>query len=209
MLRRLKRSMQLCRAAPAFTSTAYYHAPALKHAIERGLAACSQVNRVTANPLTGIVLAEFDQRVEATQIAELLRDTLPNGRNGDSSANANARALRSARDLPDSHSASRNSASNSGDLNRSAHHAWHCREVQAATDQLGSSRGGLSALAGAERLESCEPNRLPEREARSPFTILLDQFDSMPTALLIAAAGISIVTGAIADGVRDWRSSRD
>jgi hypothetical protein len=90
--------MQLCRAAPAFTSTAYYHAPALKHAIERGLAACSQVNRVTANPLTGIVLAEFDQRVEATQIAELLRDTLPNGRNGDSSANANARALRSARE---------------------------------------------------------------------------------------------------------------
>jgi P-type Ca2+ transporter type 2C len=73
--------------------------------------------------------------------------------------------------------------------------------VEAAADRLGSSRRGLSGQAAAERLDSSGPNRLPEREARSPFTILLDQFDSMPTALLIAAAGISIVTGAIADAI--------
>jgi len=180
-----------------------YHAPALKHAIERGLAACNQVNRVTANPLTGNVLVEFDRRVNATRIAELLQGTLPNGRNGHSSANADARATRSVSEVPDFQSASRTSASSpvEGDLNRSAKDGWHCREVRAVAHRLGSSRKGLSDGIAVKRLGSYGPNRLPEREARSPFALLLNQFDSMPTALLIAAAGISIVTGAIADAI--------
>jgi Ca2+-transporting ATPase len=169
-----------------------YNVPDLKHTIERGLAAFSQVNRVTANPLTGNVLVEFDQRVDATRIAELLRGTLPDGRNGYTSANANTRAARSVSDVPVFHSTSQKSASRpaQGTPDKSAENAWHCSEVEAAADRLGSSRRGLSAQTAAERLESSGPNRLPERGAHSPFTVLLDQFDSMPTALLIAAAGI-------------------
>jgi Ca2+-transporting ATPase len=181
-----------------------YHSPALKHTIERELASCNQINRVSANPLTGNVLVEFDKRLDSKGIAELLKDAINSSRIGRPSANPNSRPLRSGSYGSDASSAPRNAGPApviAGDLRRFAEDAWHCREAQAVADRLGSSRKGLSEGVAAERLRSCGPNRLPEREARSPFALLLDQFDSMPTALLMAAAGISIVTGAIADAI--------
>jgi Ca2+-transporting ATPase len=185
-----------------------YHSTALKHAIERELASRSQINRVSANPLTGNVLVEFDKRLDWRTIAKLLQDATRNGNNSsraDSiSAKPNSHAPRSASDAPDASSGPRSGAplhAAADQLNACLKDAWHCREVRAVADLLASSKKGLSERVAAQRLGSCGPNRLPEREARSPFTILLDQFDSMPTALLIAAAGISIFTGAITDAI--------
>ncbi len=185
-----------------------YHCPALKNSIERGLAVCNQVNRVSANPLTGNVLVEFDHRLDSTRIAELLQDAIGDGnnsgRNGRPWADPDLGSFPSASEASAASSAPHSGAqapTTDGRLRKSAQESWHCAEVQAAADRLGSSRRGLSERVAAERLGSCGPNRLPEQEARSRFTILLDQFNSMPTALLIAAAGISIFTGAIADAI--------
>ncbi len=45
------------------------------------------------------------------------------------------------------------------------------------------------------------PNLLPESVPRSGLSILIEQFNSIPNALLGAAAGLSILTGGIADAV--------
>jgi P-type Ca2+ transporter type 2C len=141
-----------------------YHSPALKHAIERELALRNQINRVSANPLTGNVLVAFDKRLDSRRIAELLQDAIRRWKQflaiGRPSANPNSRPLRSGSDAPDASSARRNAGPApviAGDLRKSAEDAWHCREAQAVADRLGSSRKGLSELVAAERLRSCGP----------------------------------------------------
>jgi hypothetical protein len=56
-----------------------YHCPALKHAIERELALRHQIERVSANPLTGNVLVEFDKRIDPSEIATLLQEIIRAG----------------------------------------------------------------------------------------------------------------------------------
>ena len=60
---------------------------------------------------------------------------------------------------------------------------------------------GLSKEAALERLRRYGPNRLPEASHRSKFDILINQVNSLPVALLGIAAGISAVTGGIADAL--------
>jgi Ca2+-transporting ATPase len=60
---------------------------------------------------------------------------------------------------------------------------------------------GLSRVAAKENLKKYGPNILPESAPRSGLSILLDQFKSLPVALLSVAAGLSILTGGLADSV--------
>jgi P-type Ca2+ transporter type 2C len=184
-----------------------YHCPALKHEIERELALRQQIERVSANPLTGNVLVEFDKRIDPSRIAALLREIIRIGHHparSRSSTYLNSRSARSA-------VSSRNGASfGNGDrpaslvndaFSNSGESGWHRRDASAVAAHFGSSKNGLSEQAAADRLDTCGLNRLPELEARSSWTILLDQFNSMPTVLLLAAAGISILTGGLTDAL--------
>jgi Ca2+-transporting ATPase len=181
-----------------------YHSRGLKHAIERELASHNQVKRVSANPLTGNVLVEFDRRLDAKSVVALLENAISQtgalARCGHASDNLHTHSPKSF----SSGSADPASGANGtvADPPRGAgSNAWHSRELAAVAAQLGSSKNGLSEAVAAERLAACGPNRLPELAGRSSLAILLDQFDSMPTALLIAAAGISIFTGALGDAL--------
>ena len=60
---------------------------------------------------------------------------------------------------------------------------------------------GLSEDYAKENFKKYGPNILPESVPRSGLSILIDQFKSLPVALLGAAAGLSIVTGGIADAL--------
>jgi Ca2+-transporting ATPase len=60
---------------------------------------------------------------------------------------------------------------------------------------------GLSEESAKEKLKKFGPNILPEAVPRSGFSILIGQFKSLPVALLGAAAGISILTGGVADAL--------
>ncbi len=181
-----------------------YHSSESKYAIERELALRPHINRVTANPLTGNVLVEFDQQIEPSEIAALLEKIATAGH---SHGNASAADLSSE---PSSRAHGKRNGNSRPRGKRllsliapaieiSGQNGWHRQEAKATLAKLGSSRDGLPEELAAARLQVCGPNRLPELQARSGWNILLDQFDSLPTVLLLAAAGISVLTGGISD----------
>jgi P-type Ca2+ transporter type 2C len=184
-----------------------YHSPASKHTIERELALRQEIKSVSANPLTGNVLVEFDKQVEPGRIAQLLHEVV-GGKNYHTRTglhlNLNSHAAMSTVGRRNGRSRTRDDtapqSSNDG-LVDSGNNGWHLHDVKAIAAHLGSSKNGLPAQLAAKRLEACGPNRLPELQARSDWAILLDQFDSLPTVLLLGAAGISILTGGLSDAL--------
>jgi Ca2+-transporting ATPase len=79
---------------------------------------------------------------------------------------------------------------------------WHTVDASSALALLDSTeRVGLSSEAVQERLRRYGPNLLPESLPRSKFSILVDQFKSLPVALLGTAAGVSLLTGGLADAL--------
>jgi len=79
---------------------------------------------------------------------------------------------------------------------------WHEMTGEAVLAHFATSREqGLSPAAFQQNLALYGANELPETEPRSELDILLDQFKSLPVALLGAAAGISLLTGGLIDAV--------
>ncbi|HQR40194.1 MAG TPA: HAD-IC family P-type ATPase, partial [Blastocatellia bacterium] len=70
----------------------------------------------------------------------------------------------------------------------------------AVLSALGSSRTGLSTAEAARRLTRYGPNRLAPPEAHSRLRLLLAQFRSPITLLLVVAAGLSLAVGEQIDG---------
>ncbi len=60
---------------------------------------------------------------------------------------------------------------------------------------------GLNQEAVQEKFQKFGPNAFPETEPRSHWEMFLEQFQSLPVALLSGAAGLSIVTGGILDAL--------
>jgi len=79
---------------------------------------------------------------------------------------------------------------------------WHRLEAEAVLAKWQTSREtGLSLEAVQRHHQKYGSNILPEAEPRSGWEIFLSQFNSLPVALLGAAAGLSIVTGGLVDAV--------
>lgn len=80
--------------------------------------------------------------------------------------------------------------------------SWHFIDAEAVLNFFGVSRGqGLAGDSAIKHLQQYGPNILPEAVPRSGFSIFINQFKSLPVALLGAAAGISILTGGVADAI--------
>jgi len=78
---------------------------------------------------------------------------------------------------------------------------WYQIEAQAAVEELGSNRAGLSGAEASHRLSSFGPNELKETGAKSPWLILLDQFKELMVVILIIAAVISALLGDFKDAI--------
>jgi Ca2+-transporting ATPase len=79
---------------------------------------------------------------------------------------------------------------------------WHLLHADEVLGLLGSSKDhGLSMERSHEFLKRFGPNSLPESKPRSKWQIFVDQFISLPVALLGAAAGLSVLTGGIFDAI--------
>ncbi|MDR3555756.1 MAG: HAD-IC family P-type ATPase [Syntrophobacteraceae bacterium] len=79
---------------------------------------------------------------------------------------------------------------------------WHTLHAGAALEALECSPGcGLCGAEALARLDQYGPNALPQSAAKSGWSIFADQFKSLPVALLGVAAGISVLTGGLADAV--------
>ncbi len=79
---------------------------------------------------------------------------------------------------------------------------WHQMDAREVAGKFGTSRHfGLPNDTAKTNLKRYGPNVLPEAVPRSGLSIFLGQFNSLPVALLGAAAGISIATGGVADAI--------
>lgn len=79
---------------------------------------------------------------------------------------------------------------------------WHLIEAEDVLRFFGvKSNSGLSEESVQELLKKYGPNVLPESVPRSGFSIFISQLKSLPVALLGIAAGISVLTGGIADAL--------
>jgi Ca2+-transporting ATPase len=78
---------------------------------------------------------------------------------------------------------------------------WHLMPTIQVAKLFGSSSLGLSSKVCQDRHKRCGPNLLPAIGSRSKTDIFLDQFHSLPVAMLMGAAALSIVTGGMADAI--------
>jgi Ca2+-transporting ATPase len=79
---------------------------------------------------------------------------------------------------------------------------WHTFRGQSVLENLETpAEIGLNSAEIAERYRRYGPNRLPESKGRSGFEIFMEQVNSLPTYLLAAAAGVSLLTGGLVDAV--------
>ena len=182
-----------------------HRSEALKELLEQQLNELDGVEHISANPLTGHVLVVFDakQSVEciAARIEALVRDgslstrSIVNVGNGDAAEGRDQTEGAACRNSIVPREPARTPTV-------SAEEPWHLMEPGAvlATWQTSPNRG-LSAQEVDERQRIHGLNTLPEAEGRSQLSILFDQLSTWPVAMLSAAAGISVVTGGLADAV--------
>ncbi|MFH0813858.1 MAG: cation-translocating P-type ATPase [Pseudomonadota bacterium] len=78
---------------------------------------------------------------------------------------------------------------------------WHQREVNEATESLGSSLQGLSSEEIQRRLGQYGPNELREKKKKTLVVMFLDQFKDFMIMVLIAAAIISGFIGEMSDTI--------
>ena len=79
---------------------------------------------------------------------------------------------------------------------------WHHMEAAEVLSLFGvSPESGLSHSDADMNIKRFGPNLLPESVPRSGFSILFEQFKSVPVVLLAAAAVLSVATGGIADAL--------
>ncbi|MBS3964601.1 MAG: cation-transporting P-type ATPase [Methylomonas sp.] len=82
-----------------------------------------------------------------------------------------------------------------------AEHPWHRLPHPHVMAMLGSHENGLSAQLARQRLAEFGPNALMQPHGRSLLSMALQQFVSVPVAMLGVSAVISLATGGIADAV--------
>lgn len=186
-------------------------AEALQRHIERHLGAQPGVRQVSASTVTGNVLLLFDPAMPPEAVATLLAHCVesyaapqpcptpralsgvPCATNGTANGTVPAPAV-----LPN-RQAGRRTLSQAEEQPSASWHHMDADDVLARLQTL--PRAGLTTAAAQHRLEMYGPNLTPEVLPRSGWSIFCEQFMSLPVALLGVAAGVSVVTGGVADAV--------
>ena len=199
-----------------------YRSESLKKHIEFRLAEKEGISRFSVNALTGNILVFFNSNNNTHTIASVIEGiaieysnekTTHRGTKSRSNPIGAGQSLQSAKHEIASPSTRNDSAKKSiisrRKLRKSVIHAedqtvktWHFMEAQGVLDLFGVDKShGLSCESTIENLKKYGPNVLPESVPRSGLSILMGQFMSLPVALLGVAAGVSVLTGGLADAV--------
>ena len=194
----------------------------LRRHLELNLSGREGINYFFVNTLTGNVLVCFNSHNTPHTIASLIEgiaieysNEKPTHRGTKSRSNliGAGQSLQSAKQEIASPSTRNDSAKKSiisrRKLRKSVIHAedqtvktWHFMEAQGVLDLSGADKShGLSYESAKENLRKYGQNVLPESVPRSGLSILMGQFMSLPVALLGVAAGVSVLTGGLADAV--------
>ncbi len=191
-----------------------YRSESLKKFIETKLSGRSDVSNATLSVLTSNILVYYNSGNTPATIKALLEEIVSEyrGFNGGSKnpykdpppqpgrkeANA-AFSPRSQEKLISTKRKVRKLVTNAGPQRRAS---WHLIEAPEALAALNTSADrGLRSDSALARLRQYGPNLLPESVPRSGLAIFLGQLKSLPVLLLGVAAGISVLTGGLADAV--------
>jgi Ca2+-transporting ATPase len=167
-----------------------YRSQSLRRDLESFVPRIAGVSSFEASALTGRVLVLFRDPASLDGLVDAIEQFLAGRTPGAAEAPAGdgPRRLRPA--LP------------SQGAGRQEQRCWHRLEAAEVLKAVeGSARRGLSGETAARRLAQFGPNVLPESPPRSALGMFLDQFRSVPVALLGASAVISVATGGVVDAV--------
>jgi Ca2+-transporting ATPase len=193
-----------------------YRSDELKQYLEEGLPKKAGISFVSASTLTGNVLVlytpEFESAQVAAQVSELLAERRRNGNGGGALSTLGAPRcpvpVKKPRRGEGVQRSGTQGASRRSVRKQVIHgeqqvlEPWHLRHAREVLDFFGCAREtGLSTAGQQEKLKRFGPNILPESVPRSAWSILAEQFMSLPVGLLGAAAAISIATGGLADAI--------
>lgn len=185
-----------------------YHCEPLQRLLETRLLDKKGIKAVSANTLTGNLLISFNSENTVASVAALIERIVAEQASSNGSALSVHRSPMAKSRLPSPARVLQPTVVQYG--NRQARKAegaphrtpWHLMSTDVVLAALEtSSATGLPATTVAGRLATHGANRLPETEPRSAWEVAWEQVNSLPVALLTVAAGISVVTGGLADAV--------
>ncbi|MGD0230239.1 MAG: HAD-IC family P-type ATPase [Syntrophorhabdales bacterium] len=170
----------------------------LKRRLEEGLSRDDDITHVSASPLTGNVLVLYTSSRTASEIKEEVKGLLPRYDGAGQGGQAVEKAVPHRPGVP-----ARSLRKRLGQAKETPPDGlWHFRQATDAITAFGASEeAGLSNEAYRANLSRFGPNILPESVPRSAWSIVLEQFKSLPVLLLGVAAGVSLLTGGFADAV--------
>ncbi|PLZ26977.1 ATPase [Fischerella thermalis WC559] len=172
-----------------------YRSESLKKYLERSLSETSGINYVSANPLTSNILVIFEKEYSADKVALLIEQNI---------SQYQKLANKSLEKYSSKTKKELTKATQKPIVNAQAQRIknWHLMETDAVLTAFNTSKqSGLSSKSAAENLNKYGPNFLATAKTRSDLSILIDQFKSLPVALLGVAAGVSVFTGGLIDAL--------
>jgi Ca2+-transporting ATPase len=196
--------------------TGLRHSASLEQHLAQRLTGENGIREVSPSAVTGNVLVLFDPTYSHSDICSLVQVIVSEYHQATMGSVANPTTSPS----PTTRKTSRNSTGSP--RQRSSHpttsrrairrlvvkaeeqkeESWHLMDADAVAHLLGTTtETGLSAESVRDRLKKYGPNLLPESIPRSGWSIFIGQLASLPVALLGVAAGISLVTGGLADAL--------
>ncbi|MBD2342544.1 cation-translocating P-type ATPase [Anabaena subtropica] len=166
-----------------------YRSLSLKEYLERSLINKPEIINISANISTSNILVSFPPKYNYKQIAYLIDEVILNYRKSHQQIQ------------PDKKTKIVKKAKQIGDGKQQKSENWHLMPANKVLDTFKTSASGLSGESAATNLSIYGQNVLSEMEARSSLSIFVDQFKSLPVALLGVAAGVSVFTGGLIDAV--------
>ncbi len=185
---------------------------ALQEHLETGLAMHEAIIGVSSSTTTGNVLVTFNSGNDFRSIAGVIESLIRKYNNCEIAGKASdADKCASTSNEPSTAIAvkstgvldrARNVLFGGTQRREQPEEPWHTLDAGAALDAFESSAvRGLCSTEALARLDQYGPNSLPQSSPRSGWSIFVDQFKSLPVALLGVAAAISVLTGGLADAV--------
>ncbi|MES1023620.1 HAD-IC family P-type ATPase [Gloeocapsa sp. BRSZ] len=153
-----------------------YRCAELKQHLEFHLSQRSGIVSANANVLTGNILVRFELALSTDEVEKFITEIVQ-------TYNPHAVTLQKL-------------SSNSQKI-----FDWYALDIDAVLAELQTSDTGLTQVVANQNLQKYGANTLPETATRSEWSILLEQFQSLPVGLLCIAAGLSVATGGVADAL--------
>ena len=170
-----------------------YRSASLKNYLERSIVNFAEIRHISANILTSNILVIFDQDISSKEIEFLIRKVLLDYQDESGFNHHTKKLVRTAKAKTDRQLAVKDEQKTKN---------WHLMAVEQVLTSLNTSNiSGLSNETATNNLKKYGKNVLSTTVKRSQVSMLLEQFKSLPVALLVIASGISIATGGMIDAV--------